>query len=88
MVDRFLVWLSAGVVTAGVSALPGLPRLAEPQLRVLHRADRRYRRCADRVLYRKCPPQTQRYLLTDGLRQATLLGSMCARVKDASQRPG
>jgi hypothetical protein len=61
---------------------------AEPQLRVLRRADRRHRRCADRVLYRKCPPQTQRYLLTDGLRQATLLGSMCARVKDASQRPG
>ena len=27
MVDRFLVWLSAGVVTAGVSPLPGLPRL-------------------------------------------------------------
>ena len=36
----------------------------------------------------KCPPQTRRYLLTERLGRASLLGSMCARVKDASQRPG
>jgi hypothetical protein len=33
------------------------------------------------------PHQTRRYLLTDGGKRANLLGSMCARVKDASQRP-
>ena len=39
------------------------------------------------VVRPETPHQTRRYLLTDGGKRANLLGSMCARVKDASQRP-
>ena len=35
----------------------------------------------------KSPHATRRYLLTERLRRATLLGSMCETDKDASQRP-
>ena len=38
-------------------------------------------------IYAKLPHQTPRYLLTEGLRQANLLGSMYVRFEDASQRP-
>lgn len=35
---------------------------------------------------RKTPHKTRPYLLTDGAKRANLLGSMYARVEDASQR--
>jgi hypothetical protein len=74
MVDRFHGVGGAGILTAGLSAAT----LAGTGLASAH-------------------PQTQglteistpnrRYLLTDGRKRVSLLGSMCAWVKDASQRP-
>ena len=84
MTNRMLQWVGAGVLATGLSTAPdtgtcwtvgrpGAPAPAEDGP-------------ANGQLT-KTPSQTRRYLLTEGLRQANLLGSMYVRFEDASQRP-
>ena len=78
--------LQFGYCAADVDALLAA-ELTTSTVGLLLRRLRRLRMWPANGQLTKTPSQTRRYLLTEGLRQANLLGSMYARFEDASQRP-